>query len=111
VKKGFADGQIDMFEFVECQLLRLNMVSVSQLFDIKKRFIELDSDGSGNIERSELVQLEHATVQKKKKDMTVWTTLTHTHMHKHRQTNIKQTQINQSGARTRIFKIVFEVSP
>jgi len=53
--EGEGDGQIDMFEFVECQLLRLNMVSVSQLFDIKKRFIELDLDGGGSIDRHELM--------------------------------------------------------
>jgi len=83
VKKGCADGQIDMFEFVECQLLRLNMVSVSQLFDIKKRFIELDTDGSGCIERSEIEVVEDVTVQKKKKkQLTVWTT----HVHRHRHT-------------------------
>jgi Ca2+-binding EF-hand superfamily protein len=37
------------------QLLRLNYVSVHQLFDIKRRFLELDLDGSGTINRDELV--------------------------------------------------------
>jgi len=49
------DGEIDMFEFVECQLLRLGNVSVTALFDIKARFIELDLDGGGTIEREELI--------------------------------------------------------
>jgi len=49
------DGEIDMFEYVECQLLRLNLVPVSQLFQIKKRFIELDSDGGGSIDREEII--------------------------------------------------------
>jgi hypothetical protein len=65
VKKGVADGQIDMFEFVECQLLRLNMVSVSQLFEIKKRFIELDLDGGGSIDRDELMAHDEAGIAHK----------------------------------------------
>eukprot|EP00283_Hemiselmis_rufescens_P006555 CAMPEP_0173429298 /NCGR_PEP_ID=MMETSP1357-20121228/8041_1 /TAXON_ID=77926 /ORGANISM="Hemiselmis rufescens, Strain PCC563" /LENGTH=895 /DNA_ID=CAMNT_0014393455 /DNA_START=110 /DNA_END=2794 /DNA_ORIENTATION=- len=55
-EKGAAgDGKVDMFEYVECQLLRLNFVSVSQLFAIKRRFLELDLDSSGTINREELV--------------------------------------------------------
>jgi len=56
------DGQIDMFEFVECQILRLNLVSVNHLFQIKKRFIELDIDDSGTVNKEELIlpsALEH----------------------------------------------------
>jgi hypothetical protein len=52
--EGEGDGTVDMFEFVECQLLRLNLVSVSDLFDIKRRFLELDLDGGGTIDRKEL---------------------------------------------------------
>mmetsp|Transcript_5334 Transcript_5334/g.13516 ORF Transcript_5334/g.13516 Transcript_5334/m.13516 type:complete len:953 (-) Transcript_5334:503-3361(-) len=63
--EGGGDGKIDMFEFVECQLLRLNLVSVSHLFEIKKRFIELDLDGGGTIDRDELMATsgEDATTQ------------------------------------------------
>jgi hypothetical protein len=53
--EGEGDGTVDMFEFVECQLLRLNLVSVSDLFDIKRRFLELDLDGGGTIDRKELM--------------------------------------------------------
>jgi hypothetical protein len=53
--EGEGDGTVDMFEFVECQLLRLNLVSVNDLFDIKRRFLELDLDGGGTIDRSELM--------------------------------------------------------
>jgi hypothetical protein len=63
--EGGGDGQIDMFEFVECQLLRLNMVSVSQLFEIKKRFIELDLDGGGSIDRDELMAHDEAGIAHK----------------------------------------------
>jgi len=50
-----ASDVVDMFEFVECQLLRLNKVSVTDLFEIKRRFMELDSDRSGEITKEELL--------------------------------------------------------
>ena len=52
--EGESDGKVDMFEFVQCQLLRLNLVSVNDLFDIKRRFLDLDLDGGGTIDRKEL---------------------------------------------------------
>lgn len=46
--------EITMHKWVELHLLRLNKVTVSDLFFIKQAFLELDVDGSGSISRAEL---------------------------------------------------------
>jgi len=48
--------EITMHKWVELHLLRLNKVTVSDLFFIKQAFLELDVDGSGSISRAELEQ-------------------------------------------------------
>ncbi len=51
---------------MEGQLLRLNKVSVSTLFEIKQRFVDLDIDGSGYIDRQEITYKEATLHQPRK---------------------------------------------